>query len=105
MKREPDLGMVWWGHRPRPGVPGRRGVRGVGGATGVIRRSLAGASCARNTSRAARLASTPTCAGGRAASTRANPRNTSRASDGLAGRWGRNVESADGVCVGGLVAR
>jgi len=46
-------------HRPRPGVPGRRGVRGVGGATGVIRRSLAGASCARSTSRAALLASTP----------------------------------------------
>jgi hypothetical protein len=92
-------------HRPRPGVPGRRGVRGVGGATGVIRRSLAGASCARSTSRAARLAATPTCAGGRDASTRARARNKSRASDGFAfaGRCGRYVESAGVGCPGGLV--
>jgi hypothetical protein len=92
-------------HRPRPGVPGRRGVRGVGGATGVIRRSLAGASCARSTSRAALLASSPTCAGGRAASTRASARNRSRDSDGSARRCGRYVESAGAGCEAGLAGR
>ena len=80
-------------------------MRGVGGATGVIRRSLAGASCARSTSRAALLASTPTCAGGRAASTRASARNRSRDSDGSARRCGRYVESAGAGCEAGLAGR
>jgi len=89
----------------RPGVPGRRSVRGVGGATGVIRRSLAGVSCARSTSRAVLLASTPTCAGGRAASTRASARNRLCDSDGSARRCGRYVESAGAGCEACLAGR
>jgi hypothetical protein len=70
----------------------------------VIRRSLAGASCARSTSRAARLAATPTCAGGRAESTRASARSKSRGSDGSGRRGGRYVDSGGvGRVVGGLV--
>ncbi len=79
-------------------------MRGVGGATGVIRRSLAGASCARSTSRAARLAAIPTCAGGRAESTRASARNKSSDSDGSGRRGGRYVDSGGvGRVVGNLV--
>jgi hypothetical protein len=71
----------------------------------VIRRSLAGVSCARSTSRAARLAASPICAGGRAASTRASARNKSRDSDGSARRCGRYVDSGGvGWVVGGLAA-
>jgi hypothetical protein len=104
MNNSPRIGIVGrhrQRHRPRPGVPGRLGVRGVGGATGVIRRSLAGASCARSTSRAARLAAAPTCAAGRAESTRASARNNSCDSDGSARRCGRYVDSAGVVWVGG----
>jgi hypothetical protein len=69
----------------------------------VIRRSLAGASCARRTSRAARLAAIPTCAGGRAESTRASARSKSRESDGSRCRGGRYVDSGgEGRVVGGL---
>jgi hypothetical protein len=45
----------------------------------VIRRSLAGASCARNTSRAALLASTPTCAGATLTDPRAAEEDTLKA--------------------------
>lgn len=71
----------------------------------MIRRSLAGASCARSTSRAARLAAIPTWAGGRAESTRASARSKSRDSDG-SGRRGRYVDSGgEGRVVGSLVER
>jgi hypothetical protein len=57
-------------------VSSLRGVRSVEGATTVIRRSLAGASCTQFTSRATRLAAALTWFGKRAASTRARARKT-----------------------------
>jgi hypothetical protein len=104
-------------HRPRPGVPGCRSVWGVGGVTGVIHRSLAGASYARATSRAARPAAIPICTGQQALSTQYNhqngttARNKLRDSDGSAARCGRYAESVgvgcaeDAVLVGLVVRR
>ena len=67
----------------------------------MIQRSLAGPSCTRSTSRAARLAAIPTCAGGRAESTRASTRNNSRDSDGSGRPGGMYVDGGGGGRIAG----